>query len=554
MSYVVLARKYRPQNFSEVIGQSHITEILEKAVSSGRISHAYLLCGPRGIGKTSCARILAKSLNCQKGPTLKPCEQCSACREISQGGSFDVLEIDGASNRGIDEIRTLRENVKFAPSFGKYKIYIVDEVHMLTTEAFNALLKTLEEPPEHVLFIFATTDPNKIPPTIISRCQRYDFKRISLPTIMDSLNDICQKEGILIEPDAVAAIAKSAQGSFRDALSVLDQISALSDRGIKGEDVYAMLGLVEVELLFQLTHALSGKDCSAAFDLLDHIIEKGKDIKQLNRDLVEHFRNLMMMKIGGKTLGKLIDYPIAVKDMYLNQAQHYALPQILRAMDLLIEAQDVARIMESLRTPLEIAFARMVNEGQMSSASDSRMDTALPVNPSFMPSSSMAVKKSAETKISPTAKDVFPQSTPKSKTSSDDRTRMETTTLTAVAALKQLDLSAVQGSWSGLTHAVSRRKMSVATFLQEGTPVAVEGDVLMIAFPPDKAFYKESLEDKDLVKLVEEVFQTQLETPVFIKYKIVSGQEVPAHEEGSPIVQSALQTFQGKIVSKWHND
>ncbi len=183
MSYLVLARKYRPQNFEELVGQDHITDLLRKSIESGRIAHAFLFCGPRGIGKTSCARILAKSLNCQNGPTLKPCGVCPACLEIANGNSFDVIEIDGASNRGIDEIRTLRENVKFAPSYGRYKIYIVDEVHMLTTEAFNALLKTLEEPPEHVKFIFATTEANKVPATILSRCQRFDFKRISLEII-----------------------------------------------------------------------------------------------------------------------------------------------------------------------------------------------------------------------------------------------------------------------------------------------------------------------------------------------------------------------------------
>src|SRR5580704_9080188 len=191
MSYLVLARKYRPQNFEDLVGQAHITSLLAKSIESGRVSHAFLFCGPRGIGKTSCARILAKSLNCQNGPTLKPCLKCPACLEITNGNSFDVIEIDGASNRGIDEIRTLRENVKFAPSYGKYKIYIVDEVHMLTSDAFNALLKTLEEPPEHVKFIFATTEVHKVPATILSRCQRFDFKRIQVEIIMANLKSIC---------------------------------------------------------------------------------------------------------------------------------------------------------------------------------------------------------------------------------------------------------------------------------------------------------------------------------------------------------------------------
>ena len=283
MSYLVLARKHRPTKFDEVVGQEHITELLKKAITSERLAHAFLFCGPRGIGKTSCARILAKSLNCKEGPTLKPCGVCPACKEIAAANSFDVLEIDGASNRGIDEMRTLRENAKFAPSYGKYKIYIIDEVHMLTTEAFNALLKTLEEPPEHVKFIFATTDPNKVPATIISRCQRYDFKRISLKGTVEALQDICKKEKFVVESDALYAIAKASQGSFRDALSILDQVSALSDRSIVSGDVCSMLGIVEVDRLFELTDALAAKDCLEVLKVFDSIIDSGKDIKQLAR-------------------------------------------------------------------------------------------------------------------------------------------------------------------------------------------------------------------------------------------------------------------------------
>src|SRR3989338_8589361 len=201
MSYIVLARKYRPQKFDELIGQEHITKLLKDSIETGRLAHAFLFCGPRGVGKTSCARILAKSLNCKNGPTVSPCGQCPACTEITEGKSFDVIEIDGASNRGIDEIRTLRENVKFAPSYGLFKIYIVDEVHMLTTEAFNALLKTLEEHPEHVKFVFATTAPSKVPATIISRCQRFDFRRISVETTMKALAEICTKEKLKIDQE-----------------------------------------------------------------------------------------------------------------------------------------------------------------------------------------------------------------------------------------------------------------------------------------------------------------------------------------------------------------
>ena len=364
MSYIVFARKYRPQIFAEVIGQEHVVEILEKAIKNDRIAHSYLFCGPRGIGKTSCARILAKSLNCEKGPTLKPCGKCPACIDITKGTSFDVLEIDGASNRGIDEIRGLRENVKFAPTYGKYKIYIIDEVHMLTEPAFNALLKTLEEPPEHVKFIFATTEPNKVPETILSRCQRFDFKRIRLNTIIPFLETICKQEKLKIDEDALCSIAKAAKGGLRDALSILDQVSALCEKKILASDVSSMLGLVDADLLFELVDALGDMDCVSALSFLENLIDKGKDIKQLTKDLTEHYRNLMIIKVGNTSLGKLIDYPSAVKTNFLVQSEKFTLKKIINTIDMFIQSQEMARVTESHRMALEVAFAKLTYQGE----------------------------------------------------------------------------------------------------------------------------------------------------------------------------------------------
>ncbi len=555
MSYLVLARKYRPAIFDDVIGQSHITDLLKKAITSERVAHAYLFCGPRGIGKTSCARILAKSLNCQKGPTLNPCGECASCKEIAQGSGFDVIEIDGASNRGIDEIRTLRENVKFAPSYGKFKIYIVDEVHMLTAEAFNALLKTLEEPPEHAKFIFATTEPHKLPPTIISRCQRYDFKRISLKTLVDSLAAICQKEKYTVTEDALYAIAKASQGSFRDALSILDQISALSERKINDSDVYSMLGLVEAELLFGLTDALQARDCAKALDLLDTIMEKGKDIKQLARDLVEHFRNLMVMKIGGKTLEKLVDYTAAIKEQYYNQAQKFTLPEILAAIEEFIKTQETARITETLRTPLEISFARLSYRGE--GVKDQRPQTIeqRPVVKDIRPST---VTPAAVTKISsppPILKDNRGSATLMASPAAREE---ETTVATEEIAMPQdvgiVDLEKIISSWDALTYAVSREKMSIATYLQEGKPMALKGERLTIGFSKDHEFHKETLERKDAVLLVERLFSEKLRTKIILEYKIMGDAKTEEAANHEPHIQNALETFKGKIVSKWHNE
>lgn len=558
MAYLVLARKYRPATFADVIGQDHITELLRKAISAEHVAHAYLFCGPRGIGKTSCARILAKSLNCQDGPTLTPCGNCASCQEISKGSGFDVIEIDGASNRGIDEIRTLRENVKFSPSYGKYKIYIVDEVHMLTGEAFNALLKTLEEPPDHAKFIFATTEPHKLPATILSRCQRYDFKRIALKTLVSSLAEICQKENFTVTQDALYAIAKAAQGSFRDALSVLDQISALSERQIEDSDVYSMLGLVEAQLLFDLTDALQSKDCSRALELLDTIIDKGKDIKQLARDLVEHFRNLMVMKVGGKTLEKLVDYTAPIKEQYYQQAQKFSLSEIFLALDELIKAQETSRITETLRTPLEIVFARLTY---------SHNTKPQPAEFSSQPVSQSSVATSANTPTVSATKVVPIQilkdnrgsvnllsSVSKPSPAVAGETTMVLEDFPVAASNEPLTLEKIQAAWDALTYAVSREKMSLATFLQEGKAIQLVGDRLTIAFSKDHQFHKETLDGKDAKLLVDRIFSDKLRCQIVVEYKILDGAKASVAREHEPVIQKALDTFKGKIVSKWHNE
>lgn len=555
MSYLVLARKHRPQTFDEVTGQGHITDLLKKTISSGRVHHAYLFCGPRGIGKTSCARILAKSLNCEKGPTLKPCGQCPACQEIARGSSLDVLEIDGASNRGIDEIRALRENVKFAPGSGKYKIYIVDEVHMLTPEAFNALLKTLEEPPAHVKFIFATTAPHKVPATIISRCQRFDFKRISVETIAAAMTQISKKEQFKIEQDALYAIAKAAQGSLRDALSILDQLSVLSGEGIAAADVFSMLGMVETQFLFDLTGALARKNCPLVLEILEKIIDQGKDIKQLNKDLIEHFRNLMIVKIGGKALGKLIDYPAAVKEMYLIQCAQFTLKDILKAMDTLIETQEIAGIIESARMPLEVAFAKLTYTGEafvqspVLAAARPAPPPAVPRHPEHKPAAGFA-----PVHILKDEKGQVGSAPSPGESAGEDEEAEEISGETSPAApvvREILDLAKIKRCWDTLTYAVSRERMSLATYLQEGTPLEFKDARLTVGFPPKCAFQKEALEDQSIKQLVAKIFSAKLETPVSLHYELI-GDFKPQEEEG--IIKEALNTFKGKVVSRWHKE
>lgn len=546
MSYLVLARKYRPQSFEEVVGQDHITALFKKSIESGRIAHAFLFCGPRGIGKTSCARILAKSLNCQEGPTLQPCGKCFACTEITNGNSFDVIEIDGASNRGIDEIRTLRENVKFAPSYGRYKVYIIDEVHMLTSEAFNALLKTLEEPPEHVKFIFATTEANKVPATILSRCQRFDFKRISIEVTIAALKNICAKENLKVEDEALFAIAKASQGSMRDALSVLDQLSALGDQGVVSADVFAMLGMVETELLFQLTDALVARNCAQALDIFNQIIDRGKDIKQLGKDLTEHFRHMMIVKIGGSALSGLIDYPAAVKQRLQGQAEKITVAGILKALELLIEAQETARVMENLRMPLELAFAKLTYGKEVAAA-------AAPVAAAASAPIARAVVTPAA--VQPTMpKPAYKPSAPAAVVAKP--AAAVTPTPTAVIApvmTGAVSLEKIQEHWNALTHEVAGRKMSMATYLQDGVPQAFKDGRLTIAFNKEHSFQKECLEQKENIAVLEQVFSQKLGTPIFVAIRIADVTAQPKVVQEEPVLKNALEMFGGKVVKEWHN-
>lgn len=308
MSYLVLARKYRPQTFEEVVKQAHVTTTLTNAILAGRVAHAILFSGPRGTGKTTIARILAKAMNCIKGPVPTPCNVCGSCTEITAGHSSDVFEIDGASNNGVDQVRELRENIRYMPAHSKYKIYIIDEVHMLSVAAFNALLKTLEEPPEHVMFLFATTEPHKIPITIHSRCQRHDLRRIDAQALIAHMKMLCHREAREVPLESLGVIAREAGGSMRDALSLLDQVISSTSGPVVHDQLLDMLGAVDRSLLFDLADDILNKNLPGFLDILEAAYRRGTDIRRLYADLVEHFRNLIVARMG-KNIEKLIDLP-----------------------------------------------------------------------------------------------------------------------------------------------------------------------------------------------------------------------------------------------------
>jgi DNA polymerase-3 subunit gamma/tau len=358
LEYLVLARKFRPQTFEDVAGQEHVVKTLRNSIGQGRVAHAFLFSGPRGVGKTSVARILAKSLNCEKGPTATPCNVCSNCREITNGSSLDVREIDGASNRGIDEIRELRENVKFAPAAAKYKIYIIDEVHMLTREAFNALLKTLEEPPSHVIFIFATTESHKVPATILSRCQCYDFRRISLKEIAANLGRVAAAEGIKISPSALLWIAEAGDGSMRDAQSIFDQVISYAGMDIKDDDVEESLGLADRKYLFRLSEAVLQRDAGACLIILEEAYLAGIDMKHFYQILVKHFRNLLLVKIAADGSSSFDIAPEQIEKLK-NQVQAISRETLQRFVEILIAEEGSFLRSQEPRMKLETILVKM---------------------------------------------------------------------------------------------------------------------------------------------------------------------------------------------------
>jgi len=365
MSYLVLARKYRPANFEEVVAQDLVVSTLKNAIEKGKVSHAYLFTGPRGSGKTTVARILAKALNCEKGPTSKPCNVCVRCKEINSGISLDVIEIDGASHNKVDDVRELNENVRYATASGK-RIYIIDEVHMLTDQAFNALLKTLEEPPPQTVFILATTEVSKIPATILSRCQRFDFRRIPPQALSGTLEGICKKEEIEIEPEALAILVRKADGSLRDGLSLLDQVWTLSAGMVSKESVEQSLGLLGLSVFFELTDAFAQKDAAKALGVFDQICAKGADLEDFLDQLLYHLRNLLVVR-WKKYSEELLGLSEPEEEEYAQRAEQFKEGDILRMMQ---AVSDLKLSMSRLTDPKILAEAELVKLAWLDSTVD----------------------------------------------------------------------------------------------------------------------------------------------------------------------------------------
>jgi DNA polymerase-3 subunit gamma/tau len=533
MSYQVIARKYRPQRFADVVGQDHVTQTLGNAIRQKRIAHAYLFVGPRGTGKTTIARIFAKCLNCTDGPKVDFSEDDPRCKEISEGRSLDVLEIDGASNRGIEEIRALRETVKFAPATGKFKIYIIDEVHMLTKEAFNALLKTLEEPPEHVKFMFATTEPEKILPTILSRCQRYDLRRIPVALIVKHLGQIAQLESVKAEESALFVIARAAEGCMRDAESTLDQLISFCGNEIAESDVVSMFGLASRSQIQAMAEAVFAGNLEAVLRGVDELSKNGKDLGLLLSDMLSHARNLLLYQLtkGDLTLLEVTETEAVKLSEHAGLVDSEALTRI---MEVLVDGESRLRDAVSKKTLVEITMVKAVQARQAVSIDavlkqlrELRSGSAgtlpavnpIPQQPALRTAGRVVVDAPAEPPqakpvvvapaapmpsapalvpavTTPTPAPATPISTPLIPPSADP--------VIPVASATPADLASL---WTGVLECVSRISLFTHSYLVNAHPVSFERQVLTIGFQPEFADQVDLVDNAKNRKIIQGVLQ-----------------------------------------------
>ncbi len=523
MAYLVLARKWRPQNFSDLIGQEHVSQTLANAISSGRIHHAFLFTGARGVGKTSAARILAKALNCEAGLSVNPCGVCASCIEITAGQGLDVLEIDGASNTGVDDVRELRENIRYLPSRSRYKIFIIDEVHMLSTNAFNALLKTLEEPPAHAKFIFATTEPHKIPITILSRCQRFDFRKIPLARVAARLREIADDEQLTISDRCLALVARQGEGSMRDALSTLDQVIAFSGEQVDDEAVQTLLGMVDRRLLLDTVEAVLQRDSRRALDAVRRVDQQGLSLRQFTIDLLEMFRALIICKV--------VEDPDEMLDLVGDELRNLkaisessSLDDLQRVVTLLLKSLTELSGSSFPLLTLEMCLVRLANLaptqdiGRLISHIES-LEKKLATAP--LPKAHSAPAPAPAPPPGPTPKKA------------------------------EAPANEVPGNkgWQGLVEQVKHRRPMLGSVLEHGRPLKLEPPILEVGYPRG-SFMMGQLQEADVSRDLEEIATTYFCQPMKLRVSSVEAEQ----QDAPPSLAAARQAEETDRMRRLRED
>ncbi|MBM4126868.1 MAG: DNA polymerase III subunit gamma/tau [Nitrospira sp.] len=504
LDYQVSARKYRPGTFDDVIGQPHVVQTLMNAVSTKRIAHAYLFSGTRGVGKTTVARILAKALNCEQGPTGRPCNVCANCQEIAQGNAVDVVEIDGASNTSVDDVREIRENIKFTPFRGHYRVYIIDEVHMLSNSAFNALLKTLEEPPAHVVFIFATTEIHKIPATIVSRCQHYNFRRIARTEIVERLRHVASQDHLVMEERSFLALARASEGSMRDALSLLDQVVAFGGRTISHPDLEALLGAVPQELVQGLIQAVMVQNSPAALRVLANVTDQGHDVRAFCAEIVEHVRNLLVAAVVPPAgLRALIESSEEDLVQLATDATTLTPEQLQELMGIFTQAEDSLRFSAHPRFVMETAAIRATRLVRQQESSPAR-----PLQPASAPSNPKSSPPPLPIKTEAAGSSPAAQAAPIPATPQQPNRR---------SAL----------NWDAVQDHVAATLPNIAPFLEAGRFIGMEGNLVTIGFAKQATLARTRLEKEEHLLALAKICQEESGQPVRIRIVELSETDPP---------------------------